>query len=291
MKFLYLIFFIGLVTSCSGTKNVVAPNKTATPTTINKTKKTDSIKPKITEVIVDTVPSERHIEIIEEPIIEYHPSSSTKVFNHEIFDSLLIAHVSTNGNVNYKGFKSYRDNLKKYIASLSKNSPKAHWPKEEKLAYWINAYNAMTIDLILRHYPVKSIKDIKDPWKLRYWKLGNKWYNLDEIEHSILRKMDEPRIHFAINCASVSCPKLSNRAYSASNLKTQLTKATKDFLNDATKNNISKEKLELSKIFQWFAKDFKQNGNLIDFLNQHSDIEISAKAKKSFKDYNWGLNE
>ena len=76
------------------------------------------------------------------------------------------------------------------------------------LAFWMNAYNALTIDLILRNYPVDSIKDIKNPWDQRLWKLGDKWYNLNQIEHDILRKMDEPRIHFGIVCASFSCPKL-----------------------------------------------------------------------------------
>ena len=148
----------------------------------------------------------------------------------------------------------------------------------------------MTIDLILRHYPVKSIKDIKDPWQQRYWKLGEKWYNLEDIEHQIL-KMDEPRIHFAIVCASISCPKLLNEAYTAENLEQQLTNVMKDFLSDTKRNFISKDKLELSKIFQWFTKDFKQNGSLIEFLNLYSNIEISAKAKTNYKDYNWDLNE
>jgi hypothetical protein len=121
--------------------------------------------------------------------------------------------------------------------------------------------------------------------------LGEKWYNLDEIEHQILRKMNEPRIHFAIVCASYSCPKLQNEAFVASNLEQQLTKATKKFLNDPERNSISKDNLELSKIFKWFAKDFKRNGSLIDFLNQYTDVKISTKARINYKDYNWDLNE
>ena len=149
----------------------------------------------------------------------------------------------------------------------------------------------MTIDLILRHYPLKSIKDIEKPWEQRFWKLGNKWYNLEEIEHQILRKMNEPRIHFAIVCASYSCPKLQNYAFVASNLEDQLTIATKEFLNDSKRNSITESAVGLSKIFQWFAKDFKQNSSLIGFLNEYSDIKISEKAKKGFKDYSCALNE
>jgi len=181
--------------------------------------------------------------------------------------------------------------LSNYIKSLSINTPTDIWTKEDKLSYWINAYNAMTVDLILRHYPIKSIKDIEKPWDQRHWKLGNKWYNLNDIEHKILRKMNEPRVHFAMVCASVSCPKLLNQAFTSPNLDKQLTDVTKAFLNDSTKNNLSQNSLKLSKIFQWFAKDFKENGSLIDFLNQYSKTKISVKAKKDFKNYNWNLNE
>jgi len=169
--------------------------------------------------------------------------------------------------------------------------PVTNWSKEDKLAYWINAYNAMTIDLIIRHYPTNSIKEIDKPWQQRYWKLGDKWYNLDEIEHQIIRKMGEPRIHFALVCAAKSCPKLYNKAFTAKTLDSDLSKLTKEFLTDNSKNNISQNTIKLSKIFKWFAKDFKQDGSLIDFLNQYVDITISSKAKKSFKDYNWDLND
>ncbi|WP_166967179.1 DUF547 domain-containing protein [Yeosuana marina] len=213
---------------------------------------------------------------------------------HELWDELLQKHVSSNGHVNYKSFKSEHKKLLDYIYVLSlmhKNKAFESLPKEEKLAYWINAYNALTIDLILRNYPVKSIKDIKNPWQQRLWKSVDIKYNLDEIEHNILRKMDKPRIHFAIVCASVSCPKLLNKAYTAKNLEDQLTQATKDFLNDTTKNSISTSNLELSKIFKWFGSDFTKHGSLIDFLNVYSDIQISNDAKIKFKDYNWDLND
>ena len=210
---------------------------------------------------------------------------------HELLSELLQKHVSENGNVDYKRFKNDRLKLYNYFKVLNLSFPNKSHSKEYTLAYWINAYNAMTIDLILRNYPIKSIKDIKNPWEQRYWKLGEKWYNLDEIEHQVLRKMDEPRIHFAIVCASYSCPKLQNEAFTSENLDQQLTKATKKFLNDSERNSITENDIELSKIFKWFSKDFEQNGSLIGFLNQYSDIQISDKAKKSFKDYNWDLNE
>jgi hypothetical protein len=211
--------------------------------------------------------------------------------DYSLWNSVLQDHVSNEGQVDYKALQSNSINLDNYLKLLSKTSPDTSWSKQQSLAFWINAYNAMTINLVLRHYPLKSIKDIKNPWGQRIWRIGDKLYNLEDIEHQILRKMDEPRIHFAIVCASISCPKLQNEAFQASKIDTQLTKATKEFLADTNRNNISKYSLELSKIFQWFSKDFKQNGSLIDFLNQYADIEISDKAKIKFKDYNWNLNE
>lgn len=207
------------------------------------------------------------------------------------WNTLLQKHVSADGVVDYKGFKKDRSKLLAYIKILGENMPTDIWTKEEKLAYWMNAYNALTVDLILRNYPLKSIKDIKKPWNQRLWKLDEKWYNLDEIEHKILRKMNEPRIHFAINCASFSCPPLLNEAFTAEKLEQQLTQVTKTFLADSRRNTITKNTIEISKIFKWFSKDFKQNGSLIDFLNKYSDVKISEKAKKKYKDYNWDLNE
>lgn len=211
--------------------------------------------------------------------------------DHKLWSELLSKHVSESGEVNYKSFKKDSVKLKDYISYLAKNTPSDSATKNEKLAYWINLYNVLTVDLIVRHYPIKSIKDIKNPWKQRLWKTANISYNLDEIEHDILRKMNEPRIHFAIVCASISCPKLQNKAFKANTLDAQLTKATKAFLADNTKNEITKNQLKLSKIFKWFRKDFETNGTVIDFINQYTSTTISKDAKINYKDYNWNLNE
>lgn len=292
MKFLSLFLFTILFSSsCCGAKitttkeiaQVETPTLPEPPKTIEVV---EEIKPEIeveteveTEIVIEP---EVEIETLEKPI---------ETFNHTAWNNLLQKYVSNNGNVNYKGFKSNHTALRNYISSLSENLPTESWSKNEKLAYWMNAYNAMTVDLIVRNYPLKSIKDIDKPWEQRLWELGDKWYNLEEIEHQILRKMNEPRIHFGIVCASYSCPKLLNEAFEASNVGAQLTKATKEFLSDSKRNNISANKIKLSKIFSWFAKDFKQDGSLIDFLNKYSEITISKNAKKSFKEYIWTLNE
>lgn len=286
MKYLQLIFMSLLMIACSGTKSVIE----------NTPQKTAEIKKIVKDTIIQkTVIVEQEPTIIVDEEITDDPTkeSITKdVFNHSDWNHLLKKYVSENGNVNYKDFKTDRIKLSNYIKKLGDNVPNEEtWTKNDKLAYWINAYNALTVDLILRHYPIESIKDIDKPWEQRLWKLGEKWYNLEEIEHQILRKMDEPRIHFAIVCASFSCPKLQNEAFTSSKIENQLTNATKEFLSDSKRNSIFVDSLELSKIFQWFSKDFKRNGSVIDFINQYTDFKISENAKIKYKDYNWALNE
>lgn len=213
------------------------------------------------------------------------------VVNHDLWTNLLQKHVSVNGEVNYKGFMADQSKLSEYISYLSANVPDKGWTQNETLVYWINAYNALTVDLILKNYPVNSIRDIDKPWKQELWTLGNKTYSLDEIEHDIIRKMGEPRIHFALVCAAQSCPKLYNKAFEVATLEEDLTRLTKEFLMDTSKNLITSNKLKISKIFQWFTKDFKTKGSLIDFLNTYTEIDISNKAKITYMEYNWALND
>jgi len=301
MKYIYALITVFILSSCYGTKQV--KNDTAKQESkIEQIATSDLPEVAKTEIEApkEVLTTSDITEISEENKINKKTRVEPREFKqeltlriipfHQMWDDLLQKHVSDKGNVNYKNFKTNRKDLLSYIAHLSKFMPTKDWSKEDKLAYWTNAYNALTVDLILRNYPIKSIKDIKDPWDQRLWKLGSKLYSLNEIEHQILRKMKEPRIHFGIVCASYSCPKLLNKAYTAADLESQLTQVTKDFLMDPERNNISEKSIKLSKIFKWFAKDFKTEGSLIDFLNKYSDISISKNAKKSYKDYNWSLN-
>ena len=218
-------------------------------------------------------------------------TSEASGVNHARWNALLQKNVLNNGNVNYGGFQKDSKELKLYLNELSSNSPTKAWSRNATLAYWINVYNAYTVQLILNNYPIKSIKDIADPWSKKFISIGAKKYSLEEIENNILRKMNEPRIHFAINCASVSCPELLNEAFTESKLEKQFVSVTKNFINDKTKNLITSNKIEVSKIFDWFAADFKNKGDVIDFLNVYSTIKISSSAKISYKYYNWNLND
>ena len=133
---------------------------------------------------------------------------------------------------------------------------------------------------------------MQSAWDIKFIKIENQVYSLGYIEHKILRKQfNEPLIHFAINCASVSCPILLNEAYTADKLNLQLTDAAKTFLADAGKNRITSTKIEISKIFGWYKSDFTEDGTLISFLNKYSPVQIKKDAKVSYIDYNWNMNE
>ena len=222
---------------------------------------------------------------------ETESTTGGKTIDHKQWNDLVQKHVSGKGNVDYKGFKKDAAALQSYLNVLAKNLPEKSWSKNAVLAYWINAYNAYTVKLILDHYPVKSIKKIDSPWDNEFFTLGSKKYSLGEIEHKILRKMNEPRIHFAINCASFSCPNLANEAYTETELEKQLETVARSFVNDKTKNTITPDKIEISSIFDWFSGDFKTKGTLIDYLNKYSSTKINKSAKVKFKEYNWNLNE
>ena len=212
------------------------------------------------------------------------------VLDHSVWNNLLQKHVSKNGMVDYKGFKSDRAKLDNYLKMLSSQEPTKDWSNNELLAYYINLYNAYTVDLILRNYPVKSIKDISSPWTKEFIKVGDTEISLGGIENSILRKMNEPRIHFAINCASISCPKLLNEAYTAAEIEEQLERVTREFIN-SDKNEISENSAKLSSIFDWYKKDFKEDGSVIDYINKYSETRIKPGASISYKEYDWNLNE
>lgn len=213
---------------------------------------------------------------------------------HNAFSKVLTKHVSNQGWVNYDQLVDEKSSVSDYLAFLSNNVPKESASKDVKLSFYINLYNAATLFLVVDNYPVQSIKDIgglfQSPFKLKFILLGEEIYSLDDIEKGILIPINEPRIHFAINCASYSCPKLLSEAFEASTLDSQLEKVTKEFIN-SNENKITSSLLQLSKIFQWYKSDFEtDNQTLIDFLNQYSNIKILPNAKISYQSYNWDLN-
>ena len=210
---------------------------------------------------------------------------------HSLWTTALKEYVDEEGKVNYLHWNKDTKLLDDYISSLEENPPANYWTKNDSLAYFINAYNAVTIKLILDHYPLKSIRKLVTPWRFKRFKLNGKKISLNHIEHQILRKMKEPRIHFAINCASASCPKLRNRAFYAHSMEQQLEEVTTGFINDPKRNQLNQQEMVISRIFQWFGGDFGTKKERHAFIRRYAKQPIDINAKVRFLNYDWQLNE
>ncbi len=223
---------------------------------------------------------------------------SAKTVDDGIYGELLKRYVR-DGVVDYARLKKEEQKLDRYLRVLEKANPDK-LPRTEQFAFYINAYNAYTIKLILEHYPVKSIKDIgswwKGPWRIEFCKIGGKTLTLDEIEHSILRpRFKDPRVHFAVNCASKGCPPLISEPYEGGILDEQLDANTRAFLNDPKHNHLEGNTLYVSKIFKWFKDDFK--GDVVGFFLRYADEGLKGRLlakrnqiKVKYLDYDWSLN-
>ena len=255
------------------------------------------------EIILDNNPvnpkNEKEVDKIEKP---NKPSSNTKPEkpvlydvpvgypNHKLFDGFLGAFVSNSGNVNYSGMKKKEADLDAYLTSLEKTKITTAWSRNEKLAFWINAYNAYTIKLILDNYPVKKITDLNGgkPWDQKWIKLDGKTLSLNNIENDIIRPVfKEPRIHFAVNCAAKSCPPILNSAFTAGSLEKQLQSQTKKFINNTQHNTLGKSEITISKIFDWYGADF---GDVASFIAKYADSTVKPTAKIKYNEYDWTLN-
>lgn len=238
--------------------------------------------------------------------------------SHALWTQVLSKNLVKAGNttkIKYKTLKSDPAVLDQYLATVSQvtNQQFDAFSEEEKLAFLFNSYNAFTLKLIVSQKEIpKSIRDIKErsfsnplgaPWKINFFDFLGKKNHLDYLEHEIARKnFDEPRLHFAFNCASVGCPSLLPEAFQASKLDQQLAQAAKDFLSDSTRNKweASTKTLKISKIFDWYGKDFEKSkkvGSLRKFLAtqmpltpEATEAVSSGQAKIEFQEYDWNLN-
>jgi Protein of unknown function, DUF547 len=245
-------------------------------------------------VIIDTlVKNSKTTQVVENKsvIIEKMIEKPVKISSsdHSVWNDLLKKHVSATGKVNYKGFKTDLELLDTYMRSLNENAPSENASKEARLAYWINAYNAVTIRLIVANYPLTSITklDAGKPWDVKRYSNGGKKISLNDIENNILRPMGDARIHFALNCAAKSCPPLLNEAFTAENVNKLLEQRTKQFIN-SSRTVIEKDEIKVSKIFDWYGKDF---GNVVDFVNKYAKTKAPKTAKVTYMDYDWNLND
>ena len=217
-------------------------------------------------------------------------------FDHSLYGEVLARFVK-DGNVDYIGLKNNRSILDAYLKKVSELSPGVlnSMPRNEKIAFYLNVYNALTLKVIVENYPVKSIKDIPGVWDKIKFKVATKELTLNNIEHDILRKeFREPRIHFALVCASRSCPELSDNPFSGTDLSEQLNREAHKFINDKTRNRLDRDNkiLYLSSIFKWFKEDF---GEPIEFVSRYMSKEdvkiIQQGVRVKYLNYDWSLNE
>ncbi|HAJ82762.1 DUF547 domain-containing protein [Zunongwangia profunda] len=218
-------------------------------------------------------------------------SNTSTNIDHSTWHNLLQKYVDEKGMVNYKGFKNDRKAFDKYIKMLSENRPDHTWSVQEQLSYYINAYNANTVKLVLDNYPLKSVQSIDGATTKEFVSMGTKQISLGALENSILRRMNEPRVNFAICKAAISSPRLLNEAYTADAINEQLEYATRSFIN-SPKNIIKPESAQLSRLFDWYSGDFTGGSITIgEYINRYSEVKMKNWNNISFKEYNWNLNE
>ena len=222
--------------------------------------------------------------------------------DHGVYAALLEEYVKE-GVVDYQGFKNEESKLDRYLKILEDTETK-ELSRNEQMAFYINAYNAWAIKLILSRYPdVKSIWDLgsrifrwNSPFKKKMARIDGKEMSLDDIEHGILRpRFKDPRVHFAVNCASKSCPPLRSEPYRGGGLDQQLDEAARAFINDTRNNRLEGKKLYISSIFKWFEEDFGEDivGFFLKFA--HGDLKKGLESERGqiqveYLDYDWSLN-
>lgn len=235
--------------------------------------------------------------------------ASQTVVDHSVLQEILTKYISLGqDNINKVDYKSLLANDKSkldgYVSSLTALDP-ISLNKNEQLAYWINLYNALTVQVITDHYPVKSILKISispgffnfGPWDKKLIEINDVELSLNDIEHRILRPIwKDPRIHYAVNCASIGCPNLRTTVYTAETSETMLNENSVSYINHERGVNVRRGKVELSSIFDWYVEDFGTNdGEVLDHIRKYASdellINLESMTKINDYDYDWDLNE
>ncbi|MCR9257905.1 MAG: DUF547 domain-containing protein [Alphaproteobacteria bacterium] len=238
---------------------------------------------------------------------EAHDPASALTVDHSLWDGWLARYVVDRPGVNLVRYGDVgpdgKDQLAGYLATLA-SVPVGDLARPEQYAYWINLYNALTVQVILDHYPVATIKDIDTspglfadgPWGQELIEVSGEPLTLNDIEHRILRPIwGDARIHYAVNCAAVGCPDLQPRAFTADLLETMLDAAARDFVNDPRGVAIEDGDLVVSSIYDWFYEDFGQSdADLLAHLTRYAapalKEELAGRAAIDRAHYDWGLN-
>jgi hypothetical protein len=230
--------------------------------------------------------------------------TASETIDHDIWDSLLSKHVKVSKDgVNRVDYAALKQNgaaaLKRYLDALQAVEIE-NYPKDEQFAFWVNLYNAATVDVILKNYPLESIKDIgllgQGPWKSKVLKVSGKELSLDDIEHGILRPVwKDVRIHYAVNCASIGCPNLAPKAYTAENLEAMLEEAARSYINHPRGFARVDGALVASSIFDWYVKDWGDHATVLDHARKYASDQtktiLGTATEIDSHDYDWSLND
>ncbi|MCT4655508.1 MAG: DUF547 domain-containing protein [Cohaesibacter sp.] len=231
----------------------------------------------------------------------------TGSLDHSDFSNLLASYVVKGSDgvnrVRYRALKAKKGALEAYLDRMQKVNVRSLSSQAAK-AYWINLYNAKTLDVILDHYPVKSIRDIKlgggffgsGPWKKKLLTVGGKKLSLDDVEHQIARKTwKDPRLHYGFNCASIGCPNLMKTAYSGKKINAQLDAAARAYINHPRGVAATKSGIKASKIYDWYDSDFGSKAQLIRHWQRYAKPALAQALNKQQSirgyAYDWSLND
>ena len=238
-----------------------------------------------------------------------HDAGSTRQIDHSAWDQLLKTYVQQGSDgvnrVDYRGFAANgRSALQAYLSAMSE-APVDTLGRAEQMAYWINLYNALTVQVILDNYPVESIRDVNTspglfssgPWGQEVIEIGGTGLTLNDIEHRILRPIwNDPRIHYAVNCASIGCPDLSTSAYRGVDIEKALDRAARDYVNDPRGVSVRDGKVTVSRIYDWFIEDFGgTEQSVLAHLSRYAEPGLAEqlRAAGGLEDtqYDWSLND
>ncbi len=233
------------------------------------------------------------------PYWNHSNESSQTQISHQEWQQLLDRYLVTQGENTLFRYRAVlaadKATLKQYIQRLAKLDP-LQYRKAEQYAYWVNLYNAITVDLILDNYPIKSITKLGGlfsfgPWDEDVITINNQNLTLNDIEHRILRPIwQDPRTHYAVNCASLGCPNLQDQAFTADNTQTLLDSAAKTFINSKKGVSIKGDTAQISSIYDWFAVDFGGENNVFDHIRQYAPQYKRLSGRVKY-DYDWSLNQ
>lgn len=214
----------------------------------------------------------------------------------KLLDKYVVSTSYQKGTLNWVQYSKIKnDALFQTVVKTIENYPTKNLnSKSERLAFYINAYNILAMKMVIDHWPLKSIKDVgslfQSVWKLPAGTVNGKSVSLEYLEHKIIRTMGEPRVHFAINCASISCPNLRTEPYTAPKLNQQLQEQTLQFLSDSYKGlKMGHARIRVSKIFEWFEEDFKKSGGIEAFIAQYRPEFKNTEVRANIR-YNWSVN-